>query len=230
MKLPIAYTIPKPSIAESGSHIVIVLPLRVDGGYVIGSPLRAPGGTLLALFSVVRVIVITLVVLLVPGGRWALVCCVPALYGHFLLALALYSLVKKKKKSSTSAQLASSAGFQEVVFPCDETRCLVRKPWTCRGLAGCVCCSIVFTDFTEKMSRRKCPHSGQLFWFVGPLTTTRAHLCFARRLLCCYKGYACCDCDWQMRLVVRQALCRKERDALHGGVNPEGGNVWAARI
>lgn len=32
MKLPLAYTIPKPSIAESGSHIVISLPLLVDGG------------------------------------------------------------------------------------------------------------------------------------------------------------------------------------------------------
>lgn len=40
MKLPLAYTIPKPSIAKSGSHIVIVLPLCVDGGYVIGSPLK----------------------------------------------------------------------------------------------------------------------------------------------------------------------------------------------
>lgn len=43
-----------------------------------------------------------------------------------------------------------------------------------------LCAALVCTDFTEKMSRRKCPDGGQLFWFFGPPTTTRLHLCRAR--------------------------------------------------
>lgn len=70
MKLPFA-CIPKPSTAKSGSHIVIVLSLCVDG-YVIGSSLStkvSPGWYAVGTFSVVRVNVTALVGLLVPGGR-----------------------------------------------------------------------------------------------------------------------------------------------------------------
>lgn len=100
MKLPLAYTIPKPSIAKSALHIVIVLSLCVDGGYVIVSPLRVlrspwwhTVGTFQCCVSNCHYFGGS------PCSWWQVgtsVLCTCSLQ-TILLALALYSLVKKKK-------------------------------------------------------------------------------------------------------------------------------------
>lgn len=154
------------------------------------------------------------------GGHW---CALYLLFLDISFSTGPVFIGKKKAQCQPSLlPLLASEKWSLLVMKHDA---LLGNLGLVGRLAGFVCCSAVCTNFTEEMSRWKCPDGGQLFWFIWP-PPTRAHLCFAWWLLCCYRGYACCNYDRQVCLMVWQALCRKERDARHGNVNPEVGNVW----